>query len=145
MGVLKPGDAEFDKVIKEVEELKADNRIMTPHDAEISSPITERRDFPHFSLEWVVVDTSPYEVQIVFHFKKLSRMRMRRLHEYLPGAIFNFFGGERPCDFEASESLLGETNLEYRSQYDMSLFRVPKFRKNSIIDSILKVVEAFPG
>ena len=51
MGVLKPGDAEFDKVIKEVEELKADNRIMTPHDAEISSPITERRDFPHFSLQ----------------------------------------------------------------------------------------------
>lgn len=147
MAILKPGDADFGNVAKELDELKKDNKIMVAHDAKTLPVETGQRDFPGFEFHWAIVTMgSAHEVQIACHFKKLSRDRMRKLHEYLPGAIYTFFGGVNPAEnIEASESILGSEQLQYRSQYDMTLFRVPRLRAKRIVAAITQILEKFPG
>ena len=71
---------------------------------------------------------------------------MRALHEYLPVAVYTFFGGVNPAEhIRASESPLGEQFLEYRSQYDMIFYRVKAMNSRNVMNAVLKVIEAFPG
>ena len=146
MKILKPGDPEFAKVQKEISELKEDGRILTGDPSVGGGVSMKQRDFPGFEAHYAIVPMGNIDEQVVFHLKKLSRVMMRRLNDYLRTAIFKFFGGVNPAEhIVASESPLGDEWLEYRSQYDLIFYRVNPMRSKQIISAVLSILEKFPN
>jgi len=148
--ILKPGDPDFESMRNdlkgELREIQGSEEIMQIQPSAGTDITLEVRDFPDFQLHFGIVPMGDFEDQIVFHFKKLSRIKMRKLNEYLPMSIYNFFDGVNPAEhIKAGESPFGEEFLEYRSQYDMVFYRVKTMNSRNVMNAVLKIIEAFPG
>ena len=144
MGILKPGDPEFEKTAKQdakdLEKLLIKKAESPSNTEEVEFEMIK---FPNFELHFTTVQQTEELTKIVFHFKRVSQKTMTKLAAYLHHDITEKM--KPTAAIEAGKSPPGETSFEHRSQWDLILFHVPNVSVPTIRDGIIDIIKRFQG
>jgi len=143
--ILKPGDAEYQKAIDAFtqEDLDMMRNGLADGDKQVSID-WHRRELREGMVEYAVIPLTPTTSKVVFHFIKVSQHMMAEISLFFQtkicGPIITV------ADIQADVEVEAGLNPIWRSNWDVTILRINKYRAPTMMHMIANLVtKEFPA
>jgi hypothetical protein len=142
--ILKPGDQEYQEALDSFtqEDLDLVRKGLEQGDLEVNIE-WHRKDLREGTLEYAVIPLTATTSKVVFHFIKLSQKMMHEVSEFFQtkicGPIITV------ADIQSDVEVEAGLNPLWRSNWDVTILRVNKYRAPTMMHMIANLVaKEFP-